>query len=371
VKIAFCTPFKPITHASVSGDVTIARDLVDTFRGFGHTVIPVEYFPARGIATSPSRWPAAIRAMRRMTEQARQADCWLTYGSYYKVPDIFGPTVSARLGIPYCLFQASYAKNRGKHLASWPGYALNKRAMLRADHIFCNRVNDLRGCAKLNLPDDRYTHIKPGLPDDLFRRDQTARRQWRQQWHVDTTPVIMTAAMMRYGVKTEGLRWVIESCAELMDAGLDLKLVIAGDGPRRNEIEPLALDRLGTNVTLLGMVDRADLPGVFSAGDIFAFPGLEESVGMVYLEAQQCGLPAVATDDEGAPNVIRHEYSGLITPVSRPAFTKALERLVMDAPLREQLGRQAMASVRKSHNAANNYKRMEQIMEDIALREKI
>ena len=369
MKIAFCTPFKPLKHPSISGDVTIARDLFETFAGFGHELVPVEYFPAKKIYWKPGRWTGARVAAKKMIEQAKDVDCWLTYGSYYKVPDVFGPSAASRLNIPYFIFQASCAQNRAKRISTWPGYKLNRRAMLKADHIFCNRMNDVTGCAKL-LPEDQYTYIKPGIPSGMFQRDEAARTRLRDQWQVGDTPVVMTAAMMRHGVKAKGLEWVISACAELLKKGRDLTLVVAGDGPRRAEMEALAHAQLGNRVRFLGMVERTDLSGVFSAGDLFAFPGLEESVGMVYLEAQQCGLPVVATDDEGAPYVIEDGRSGLVTSVSRNDFTEAVDRLITDTEFRLTLGKQAMEYAGSIHDAPTNYREMERIMETIVLQRK-
>ncbi len=375
LKIAFCTPFKPVDHPRVSGDVTIARDLHDALRGFGHTVEVLPFFPAREIYRRPGNWPGAVRALGRMIEAARGADCWLTHGSYYKVPDIFGPTGSARLGIPYFLFQASYARNRARNLATWPGYILNKRTMRRADHVFCNRVNDLAGCARL-LPKDCYSFVRPGLPDGLFARDEAARVRLRAEWKAGPdTVVAVCAAMMRPGVKATGVEWTIRACAEAarvcveaartMGKGRDLRLVVAGDGPMRAELEAMAHTALGQRAIFLGMVDRADLPGVFSAGDLFAFPGLRESVGMVYLEAQRCGLPVVATDDEGAPHVVAHETSGLITPADEAAFTRGVVALVRDDAFRSRLGAQAAAHATQAHGASVNYLEMARTMERI------
>ncbi|MUM77572.1 glycosyltransferase [Pseudodesulfovibrio sp. F-1] len=368
MKIAFCTPFKPVDHPNVSGDVTIARDLLATLRDFGHRVEPLPFYPAREIYRRPWSWPAAARALGRMVEAAQDADCWLTHGSYYKVPDIFGPTASARLSIPYFLFQASYARNRARHIATWPGYALNKRAMLRADHVFCNRINDLAGCAKI-LPGERYSHVSPGLPDGLFGRDEAARQRHRAGWGAGPdTVVAVCAAMMRPGVKAVGVQWTIRACAaaaRTMDKGRDLLLVVAGDGPMRTELEVMARAALGEGVRFLGRVDRTDLPGVFSAGDLFAFPGLKESVGMVYLEAQHCGLPVVATDDEGAPHVVAHEVSGLITSASEADFAQGVATLVRDADMRARLGSQAPAHVGIHHSLSVNYLEMARTMERI------
>ena len=364
MNIALCTPFKPVDHPKVSGDVTIARDLVAGLTALGHRVTVLPHFPARRIWARPGRWPGVLLALDRMVRAARGADCWLSYGSYYKVPDVFGPAGARRLGIPYFLFQASYAPGRGQCAATWPGFALNRRAMLRADHIFLNRMNDVDGCAKL-LPPYRYSHVRPGLPAGAFARDEAARARLRREWAAGESVVVTTAAMMRPGVKAEGLAWVVDGCSELAGAGRDVRLVVAGDGPRRGEIESLARERLGERVRFLGMVDRADLPGIFSAGDLFAFPGLRESVGMAYLEAQACGLPVVATDDEGAPHVVAHERTGLITPAERTAFTRALDRLAGDAELRARLGAEAAPYVRECHDLAANYRAMAETMQSI------
>jgi glycosyltransferase involved in cell wall biosynthesis len=364
VKIALCTPFKPVDHPSVSGDVTIARDLHSTLLGLGHLVTVLPHSPAQWLWRRPGRWLPALKTYCRMVESARGADCWLTYGSYYKAPDVYGPSGAHRLGIPYFLFQASYAPGRARKLATWPGYRLNRRAMLAADHIFLNRMNDVRGCQKL-LPEDRYTYVRPGLPRGLFGRDESVRDRLRREWGTGDRVVVVTAAMMRHGVKAEGVAWVIEACVELVKRGRDVHLVVAGEGPRRGEIEAMAHGRLGDRTTFLGMVDRLELSKVFCAGDLFAFPGLKESVGMAYLEAQACGLPVVATDDEGAPSVVAHDRSGLITPVDRAAFTDAMDRLVADPSLRERLGSGGEEYVLESHDAVKNYREMGEMMKQI------
>jgi glycosyltransferase involved in cell wall biosynthesis len=366
VKIALCTPFKPLDNASVSGDVTIARDLRDALASLDNEVVALPYFPAKEIWKRPGRWLGAYRAMGRMAESARGCDVWLTYGTYYKAPDVFGPVCAARLGIPYAIFQASFAVNRGKKLATWPGYRLNRRAMLRADHIFCNRLNDLRGCARLGLPPDRYSHVPPGLPGGLFEADGRAGVGLRREWGAEDARVVLTAAMMRPGVKTEGLRWVFRACAKLVERGRDVFLAVAGDGPRRAELEPEARNLLGDRVRFLGLMEREKLGGFFAAGDLFAFPGLAESVGMVYLEAQRCGLPVVATDDEGAPQVVAHNRTGIITKATLDDFTRGVDELVRDPERCRTLGAQAPGHVAKEHDAARNYAHVAEVLRGLA-----
>lgn len=346
----------------MSGDVTIARDLAGTLESLGHEVVRLPYFPAKEIYWKPRLWAGLKKTRHAMEKAAEGADCWLTYGSYYKVPDVFGPVCAGHLSIPYFIFQASYAKNRGRKLKTWPGYMLNKRAMLSANHIFCNRTNDVIGCAKL-LPKDRYTYIKPGLPDGLLVHNREEGDRLRALWGAGESTVIVTAAMMRAGVKAKGLQWTFSACADLLREGRDITLVVAGDGPRRQELEAEAKRVLGDRVRFLGLVDRDKLAGVFSAGDLFAFPGLRESVGMVYLEAQQCGLPVVATDDEGAPAVVGNGVSGIVTSADKGAYTQGIATLVDDVPLRGKLAAGAAEYVHNTHSARTNYELMTSIME--------
>ncbi|EGB15491.1 glycosyl transferase group 1 [Pseudodesulfovibrio mercurii] len=365
MKIALCTPFKALDNPSVSGDVTIARDLRDALAGLGHEVVPVPFFPAKEIWKRPARWLPAYRAMGRMTEAARGCDAWLTYGSYYKAPDIFGPVCTARLAIPYAIFQASYALNRGRKLATWPGFRLNRRAMLRADHIFCNRANDLCGCGRL-LPPERFSPVRPGLPAGLFARDDTAGTRLRRAWGAEHARVVLSAAMMRAGVKAEGLRWVFRACADLVRQGRDVVLAVAGDGPCRPELEAEARALLGERVHFLGLVERRELGGFFAAGDLFAFPGLKESVGMVYLEAQRCGLPVVATDDEGAPMVVAHGRTGLITGANIEDFTRGVDELVRDPERCAALAAEAPGYVTNEHDAQRNYGHVADVLRHLA-----
>ncbi|BCS89040.1 glycosyltransferase family 4 protein [Pseudodesulfovibrio sediminis] len=364
MKIGLCTPFKPVDHPSISGDVTIARDLVSSVRDLGHEVVPLPYFPAKEIYRNKAKWLEAQHAMVKMARVAGQTDCWLTYGSYYKVPDIFGLALTHRLKLPYFILQASYAENRGRKIATWPGFRLNKRAMLQADHIFCNRRNDMRGCAKL-LPEERYTFIPPGVPEGLLKRDEQAGNAFREAWGVGDSLVVETVAIMRAGVKAVGVQWMFHTCAELIEKGRDITLIVAGDGPLRGQLEAEGKALLGDRVRFVGLVPRNELGGFFSAGDLFAFPGLKESIGMLYLEAQMCGLPVVATDDEGAPMVVRHEQGGLLTRATEHEFTRGVDRLITDASLRRTLGSQAMQYVLDNHSSIESYRVMTGIMESI------
>lgn len=104
----------------------------------------------------------------------------------------------------------------------------------------------------------------------------------------------------------------------------------------------------------------------YSAGDLFVFPGIRESLGMVFLEAQSCGLPVVAFNNGGIPEVVRDGETGILTPLfSEPHFCNAIEKLLNDRPLAEDMGKSAAQYVREHHDLNVNYRGVEDILRNI------
>lgn len=368
MRIAFYTPFKPLGHPHPSGDLVIATGLYNFLSARGHSLWPVGPLRTRWIYARPWQWPPAVReyyrAHRRM--QNTPVDLWLTYHTYYKAPDVLGPRLSARHGVPYAIFQGIYSTKRRRRLATRAGFELNTRALIRAQHIFSNRQVDLVNLRRI-IPDKGLSYIRPGIDTSTFAFDEDARKATREQWQVGDTLVILSAAMMRPDVKSRGLDWVIRSCGRLARQGLSFYLVIAGDGKERDRLEQLAADQLPGQVRFVGKIPRDHMHRFYSAGDLFVFPGIRESLGMVYLESQCCGLPVVAFDNGGIPEVVAHGITGLLTaPFDDSAFDAATKRLMLDNNLRRQMGRQASAHVRAHHDLTINYRAVETTLAALA-----
>ena len=369
MRLLLCTPFKPLDHPRLSGDVTIPRDLRDWLVARGHEVLAAPHATTKWFPWRPGAWAELLRAAGPALEAARGADGWLTYHTYYKTPDLLGPLAHARTGIPYFIFSGAYARKRRSRPSTFPGYVLNRRALLAADHIFCNKRPDVESLARL-VPAERLTYTAPGIPVDRFRRDESARRRLRAEWGVGTgARVVVSAALFRPGVKVEGLRATMRACARLAERGLDPYLVLAGDGPARAELRAEVERLLPGRVRMLGLVDRWRLHEIYSAGDVFAFPGINEGLGMVYLEAQCCGLPVVATDHAGAKDVVADGEGGLLISAAGPdweeRFAEAVGRVLADDGLRAQLARGAADFVRARHDLNEVLPEMERTMREI------
>ena len=198
------------------------------------------------------------------------------------------------------------------------------------------------------IPDDRLTYIAPGIDPDHFSFDAGSRAELRHSWKIpENTPVVLSAAMFRPSVKTEGLIWTIRACAALCREKKPVYLVIAGDGKERKTLQSLADSLLAGNVQFVGQIPRDRMYQFYSAGDIFAFPGIRETLVMVYLEAQACGLPVVDFHNGGIPEVVQEGITGFLPPLfDLKAFTDAISRILDNAPLRRRMGEAAAGHVR-------------------------
>jgi glycosyltransferase involved in cell wall biosynthesis len=96
-----------------------------------------------------------------------------------------------------------------------------------------------------------------------------------------------------------------------MPAGHDIRLIVAGTGPREHALRAMAPD----GVTFLGNLDRATmLPQLYASADAFVFASHTETLGLVILEAMASGLPVIAAPVGGVADHLRHDVNGIAYP---------------------------------------------------------
>jgi len=142
----------------------------------------------------------------------------------------------------------------------------------------------------------------------------------------------------------KGHRSLLEALV-LGDTLKGTRCFIAGEGSARATLKADAA-RLGIadRVTMLGRID--DVRKMLAAMDIFVMPSLKEGLGVAALEAMASGLAVVLSQVGGLAGLIENEKSGLqVPPRDVTALAAALQRLVGDAALRNNLGARARAAV--------------------------
>jgi glycosyltransferase involved in cell wall biosynthesis len=141
----------------------------------------------------------------------------------------------------------------------------------------------------------------------------------------------------------KGYDRLIDAFVPVARAHPDWELHIYGKGPDRRPLQKMINERgISHQARLMGWTDRLDL--VLSEAAIFALSSRYEGLPLVGIEAMSKGLPMVAFDcPRGPRELVRDEQNGyLVANGDLPAFSTALERLVLDAELRGAMGKAAL-----------------------------
>ncbi|WP_141619140.1 N-acetyl-alpha-D-glucosaminyl L-malate synthase BshA [Myxococcus sp. AB036A] len=123
------------------------------------------------------------------------------------------------------------------------------------------------------------------------------------------------------------------------------RLVMVGDGPERSPAERMLREMgLEGRVAFLGKQDRFE--ELVAASDVFLLPSEQESFGLAALEALSCGIPVVASDLGGIPELVTHGETGFLAPLGDvPAMARHVLTLVEDAERWQGFSHRARAQV--------------------------
>ncbi|MCS6949336.1 MAG: glycosyltransferase [bacterium] len=240
---------------------------------------------------------------------------------------------------------------------------------------------------------DRYLHYVPILPEGalrallwwhlrrFYRRAQATivpsrfARQYLERFgvrprHVEVIPtgvqfhplqVERQEARERYGLSPErpvlvyvgrlarekNLNLLLEMLPLVRREVPDVLLWLVGGGNAEKALHTWIQRRgLTESVRLQGRVPHEQISAVYAAADLFVFPSVTETQGLVLWEAQAHGLPCVVVDEGGAPESVRDGVDGLLVPNESTAFAQAVVRLLRDSALRQQMSQNALCAPR-------------------------
>lgn len=155
-------------------------------------------------------------------------------------------------------------------------------------------------------------------------------------------------------VRRKGPEDLIRALSLILDRRI--KLLFVGKGPEENKLKNLANDlKLNERVIFVG--EQSAIP-FYSIANIFSMPsffdkeaGDIEGLGIVFLEAQQRGIPVIGTNSGGIPEALEDGKSGFLVPERDPeALKEKILLLARDKTLRVQMGKQGQHFVNKKFN---------------------
>ena len=153
--------------------------------------------------------------------------------------------------------------------------------------------------------------------------------------------------------EVKGQRYLVEAVAALAGRGVDVEATFIGDGEDRETLERQVAELgITDRVTFAGQRRRAEVLERLAVTDVLVTPsvptaeGKREGLPVVLIEALAAGVPAVASDLSGIPELVETDVTGiLVPPGDSAAIADALERLARDPDLRARLAAGGRARV--------------------------
>ncbi len=146
-------------------------------------------------------------------------------------------------------------------------------------------------------------------------------------------------------VEKNGVHFLIEAMPKIHSRG-KVKLIVAGDGPLRKEIEKRLEElEIKERVTLLGSVPNEKMPGIIASADLIVIPSLMEATSIAALESMACGKAIAASRIGGLPEIIDEDVGFLMEPGNPDDIARKISIALKDVDLLKKKGEVARERV--------------------------
>jgi glycosyltransferase involved in cell wall biosynthesis len=175
------------------------------------------------------------------------------------------------------------------------------------------------------------------------------REKARKRWGLrgGETVIVCVGAL----TAEKGHALLIEAFAKLRREIANCRLLLAGEGPLRAQLERQAREAgLASAMIFAGFIP--DVDSVYAAGDLFVFPSLQEGAGSSLLRAMAFGLPVLALARGGVAEIVTDGENGiLVAEATADALAWAAKGMLGDRELRERLSTAARETVASKYSA--------------------
>jgi glycosyltransferase involved in cell wall biosynthesis len=310
--------------------------------GYAGALEADERLRGAAIAATPLAAAAGWRAARSV---ARAIDATIVHGHWVVPGGVIAAAAAGSRPLVISLHGSDvFIAEKHAAVGRAAGWALGSAAYVTA----CSE--DLRQRAlRLGADAGRSRTIPYGVDCTRFRPDPGARVALRTRWGLAADAEVVLAAG-RF-VRKKGFEYLIDAVARLAPARPRLRLVLAGAGDLRAELEG--------RIAARGIADRTVLPGVLlqdevaaalAAADVGVVPSVRDPSGNVdglpnvVLETLASGTPLVASPAGGIGAVVKDGTTGLLAPEADvPAIAASIERLLDDRSLAVRIGQAGRA----------------------------
>jgi glycosyltransferase involved in cell wall biosynthesis len=177
---------------------------------------------------------------------------------------------------------------------------------------------------RCGFPSDNVVSIPTGVGMEFF--DVKKNREAKLKYGLDINSIVVTNVGILRSVK--GHEVTLSSVRKVIEAVPHAKFLIAGDGPARKRLKKMTEDLgIARHVVFTGFSEN--IPEIYSFTDVAILSSWSEGLPQSILQAMAAGIPVVATNVGGVPEVVFHEKTGiLIGPGDHEGLAKGIIRIL-------------------------------------------
>lgn len=194
------------------------------------------------------------------------------------------------------------------------------------DHVITISEGIKRVLLSEGVPDNKITCVHSAVDAEKYATPESRRRFLEEFRLPEDTFCIGVVAQL---IQRKGHRYLLEVLPELVQQYPNIRVLIFGKGALKDDLK--------TSVAELGLADhvqftgfRNDLEKWLGCLDLVVHPAEIEGLGVSLLQAASAGVPIIASNAGGMPEVVHHQKNGLLIEVGDTQSLAAGIRLIMD-----------------------------------------
>jgi len=232
-------------------------------------------------------------------------------------------------------------------------FAAQKFAFRFCDRVVCNSRAAAERLRSAGVPTRKLEILPNGLSEAAFADCAPAIPR--------SEGVLRVGMIARINDPVKNHTTFVRVAAQLAEMFSNLEFLIVGDGPLRPGLENMAAE-IGLKDRVMFAGERHDIPNVLQSMDISVQISSSESLSNVILESMAAGVPVVAYNVGGNPELIRDGETGhLVSLNDEHELLRTLQRLLADSELRSKFGRSAKQFARANFQMSSVCRRFEQL----------
>jgi glycosyltransferase involved in cell wall biosynthesis len=146
----------------------------------------------------------------------------------------------------------------------------------------------------------------------------------------------------------KNLEFLLRSFSGISQALENVRLLLVGDGPLKEDLKDLARElQITASVQFIGQIPYDKLPGYLAMCDLFVTASVTEVHPLSVIEAMAACLPVMGIHSPGVGDTVKDGVTGLLSMEDLSAFTAKLTRLCLQKQLRQKMGRAARKASNK------------------------